>query len=214
MKYKLLVFDFDGTLADSEVSIMESLRLVAEDFGLSGVDKENARRSIGLSLQHTIEVGLGLEPRQVPEAVELYRKHYNEVAFGLTCLFPGVKETLDLLRQDFLLAVASSKSKYGLVAMMRHLGIFERFSFIAGAQDVQQGKPAPDMVLLALEALNVLAGESLVIGDTIYDIEMGQRAGADTCAVTYGNNSTEELRSLNPTFLIDSFESVVSLVQA
>jgi phosphoglycolate phosphatase len=214
MKYKLLVFDFDGTLADSEASLMESLRLVAKDFGLSEVDKENARRSIGLSLQHTIEVGLGLEPWQVPEAVELYRKHYNEVAFESTRLFPGVKETLNLLRRDFLLAVASSKSKHGLVAMLRHLGIFERFSFIAGAQDVKQGKPAPDMVLLALEALDIPAGESLVIGDTVYDIEMGQRAGADTCAVTYGNNSAEELISLNPTFLIDRFESVVALVQA
>ena len=212
MKYKLLVFDFDGTLADSEASIMDALQLVARDFGLSGVDMENARRSIGLPLRHTIEMGLGLEAESVSKAVELYRKHYNEVAFESTHLFPGVKETLDLLRQDFLLAVASSKSRNGLLAMMRHLGIYDRFSFIAGAQDVRQGKPAPDMVLLALEALDVPAEKSLVIGDTVYDIEMGQRALADTCAVTYGNNSADELRRLNPTFLIDSFERVMSLV--
>lgn len=212
MKYKLLVFDFDGTLADSEASIMEALQLVAGDFGLSGVDREKARRSIGLPLHRTIEMGLGLEPRRVSEAVELYRKHYSEVAFESTRLFPGVKETLELLRRDFLLAVASSKSKHGLAAMMRHLGVYDLFSFIAGAQDVRRGKPAPDMVLLALETLGIPAKESLVIGDTVYDIEMGQRASADTCAVTYGNNSTDELRRLDPTFLIDSFELVMSLV--
>ncbi len=212
MRYKLLVFDFDGTLADSEASIMEALQLVASDFGLSGVDREKARRSIGLPLHRTIEMGLGLEPHRVSEAVDLYRKHFNEVAFEATRLFPGVKETLDLLRQDFLLAVASGKSKHGLEAMMKHLDIYDRFSFIAGAQDVRRAKPAPDMLLLALEELGVPAEECLVVGDTVHDIEMGQGALADTCGVTYGNNSIDELRLLNPTFLIDSFERVTSLV--
>lgn len=210
MKYRLIVFDFDGTLADSEASIMEALRLVARDLGLPGVDFSGARRSIGLPLQRTIEMGLALEPGQVFEAVELYRKHYKEVAYDSTALFPGVKETLDRLQQNHLLAVASSKSRQGLLAMMRHLGIIDRFSFIAGAQDVKQGKPAPDMVLLALEVLGISAEQCLVVGDTVYDIEMGHRAGADTCAVTYGNNSPEDLNSFKPTFLIDSFHDVMA----
>lgn len=212
MRYRLLVFDFDGTLADSEASIMESLRLVARDLELSGVDRSSARRGIGLPLQKTIEMGLGLEAGQASEAVELYRKHYNEIAFDRTRLFPGVKETLDLLRRNFLLAVASSKSRHGLTAMMRHLGIIDRFCFIAGAQDVRQGKPAPDMVLRALETMNVSADECLVVGDAVYDIEMGRRAFVDTCAVTYGNGSADELRRLKPTFMIDSFAHIVSLV--
>jgi phosphoglycolate phosphatase len=214
VKYRLIVFDFDGTLADSEASIMEALRLVAQDLELPGVDLPGARRSIGLSLQNTIEMGLGIaKPMQVSEAVELYRKHYKEVAYYSTSLFPGVKETLERLRQDHLLAVASSKSRQGLLSMMRHLGIIDRFSFIAGAQDVQQGKPAPDMVLHALDALGVSAEQCLVVGDTVYDIEMGHRAGADTCAVTYGNNSPEDLIGFNPTFLIDSFPDVLSCLK-
>jgi len=212
MTYTLIVFDFDGTLADSETSIMESLELVARDLGLSGIDRSGARRSIGLPLRRTIETALGLGPGEAPEAVELYRKHYNEVAFCSTCLFPGVRETLDLLRRDFLLAVASGKSTKGLVAMMRHLGIFDRFSFVAGAQDVRRPKPAPDMVLLALERLGVAARQCLVVGDTVHDIEMGRRASADTCAVTYGNNSADELRRLDPTFTVDDFAGVLSCV--
>ncbi|NTU97954.1 MAG: HAD family hydrolase [Chlorobiaceae bacterium] len=210
MKYRLLVFDFDGTLADSEASILETLNLVARDLGLSGVDRSSARRGIGLPLIRTIEMGLGLEPDRAAGAVELYRTHYNEVAFHSTSLFPGVKETLNLLREDYLLAIASNKSRQGLYDMMRHLGIYEWFSFIAGAQDVQQAKPAPDMVLIAMEALDIHAGECLVVGDTVYDIEMGQRASADTCAVTYGINSEDELRILNPTFVIDSFVRLLS----
>lgn len=213
MRYKLIVFDFDGTLADSEASIIEALNLVALDMGLSGVDRSGARQGIGLPLQRTIEMGLGLESEKISEGIELYRKHYNEVAFSSTSLFPGVKETLDLLRQDYLLAIASSKSRHGLIAMMRHLGIFEIFSFIAGSQDVQQAKPAPDMVLLALENLHIPAQECLVVGDTVYDIEMGRRAFADTCAVTYGTNSADELRRLDPTFIIDSFAHVISCLK-
>jgi len=191
---------------------MQALHLVVRDMGLSGLDRSSARRSIGLPLRHTIEMGLGLEAERASLAVELYRKHYNEVAFESTCLFPGVKDTLELLGQDFLLAIASSKSSQGLKTMVQHLEIIDRFAFIAGAQDVQQGKPAPDMVLLALEALDVPAEKCLVVGDTIYDIEMGQKASVDTCGVTYGNNSGDELRSLAPTYLIDSFEHLVSLV--
>jgi phosphoglycolate phosphatase len=214
MTYRLVVFDFDGTLADSEASIMRSLELVAEDLGLSGIDRVNARKSIGLPLQRTIEMGLGLDPGRVSGAVGLYRKHYHEVAYGSTRLFPGVVETLDaLLENNYLLAVASGKSTAGLNAMMGHLGIAERFCFVAGAQDVQRPKPAPDMVLKALARLDVAPEECLVVGDTVHDIEMGQRALTDTCAVTYGNNSAEDLRRLNPTFMIDSFLQVSDVVQ-
>lgn len=213
MKYKLLIFDFDGTLADSEASIMEALQLAARDLGISGIDRAGARRSIGLPLRRTIEMGLGIEADEAPEAVDLYRKHYNEVAFDSTSLFPGVNETLELLREEYLLAVASSKSRQGLEAMMKHLGIYDRFCFVAGAQDVEQGKPAPDMVLLALETLDIPAQECLVVGDTVYDIEMGRRANADTCGVTYGNNSADELRRFEPTFLIDSFPHVMSCLE-
>ena len=213
MKYKLLVFDFDGTLADSEASIMESLQLVAQDLGIPAFDRDGARRSIGLPLRRTIEMGLGLGPEEAPEAVDLYRKHYNEVALDLTHLFPGVDETLDRLRHDYLLAVASSKSTQGLLLMMRHLGIYEIFSLISGAQDVQQPKPAPDMVLLALESMNIPAQECLVVGDTVYDIEMGQRAFTDTCAVTYGNHSADELRGFNPTFIINAFPHLMHCLE-
>ncbi|HHE32899.1 MAG TPA: HAD family hydrolase [Chlorobaculum parvum] len=210
MKYRLIVFDFDGTLADSEQSIMEAMRLVAHDFGLSDVEPAIVRRGIGLPLQRTIEIGLGLEAGDAAAAVELYRKYYKEIAFDSTRLFPGVKQTLELLRREYLLAIASGKSRQGLLSMMQHLGIFEHFSCIAGAQDVPQGKPAPDMVRLSLERLAVPAEQCLVVGDTVFDIEMGQRASADTCAVTYGNHSAAELRGANPTWLIDSFEHLLS----
>ncbi len=213
MKYQLLVFDFDGTLADSEASIMLSLELVARDLGLSGIDRLRARQGIGLPLRRTIEMGLGLGPDDAPAAADLYRKHYNEVAFNATRLFPGVRETLEQLRQDYRLAVASSKSRQGLLAMMRYLEIYECFSFIAGAQDVQRAKPAPDMVQLVLAALDIPARQCLVVGDTVYDIEMGQRASADTCAVTYGNNAPDELLCLGPTFVIDSFPQLESCLE-
>jgi phosphoglycolate phosphatase len=85
-----------------------------------------------------------------------------------------------------------------LIAMMRHPGILGYFSFLAGEQDVAHKKPAP---------------ECMVVGDTVYDIKMGRRASADTCAVTWGNNSADELRLPGPTFLVDSFAEIVSLLK-
>jgi len=213
MKYRLVVFDFDGTLADTEAGILRALELAARDLGLPGIDWPTVKRGIGLPLQKTLETALGLDSDKAAEAVPLYRRYYDEVAYGETRLFPEVKETLEMLQyRGLLLAVASSKGKPALLAMMRHLGIFDCFSFVAGEQDVECKKPAPDMVNLALGALGVEPHHCLVVGDTVYDIEMGQRAAADTCAVTWGNNSGDELRSLNPTFVVDSFTEIVSLL--
>jgi phosphoglycolate phosphatase len=100
-----------------------------------------------------------------------------------------------------------------LIAMMRHPGILGYFSFLAGEQDVAHKKPAPDMVNLALGTLGVTPVECMVVGDTVYDIKMGRRASADTCAVTWGNNSADELRLPGPTFLVDSFAEIVSLLK-
>ncbi|ACF45913.1 HAD-superfamily hydrolase, subfamily IA, variant 1 [Prosthecochloris aestuarii DSM 271] len=212
MKYRLVVFDFDGTLADSEESIMYAMECVARDFVIAGVDRARVKQGIGLPLQQGLEMALGLDPVKVPAAVELYRQYYNDVAFDKTRLFPGVKKSLErLVRNGVLLAVASSKSTHGLEAMMRFLGLFDFFSFVAGAQDVERPKPAPDMVKLALKVLDVRPQDCLVVGDTVFDIEMGQRASADTCAVTYGHHSVDELRSFNPTFMIDSFAHIVSI---
>lgn len=214
MKYRLLVFDFDGTLADSESSILEALRLVAMELALPGVDRENARRGIGLPLHRTIEMGLGLAPQEAADAVERYKFHFKAIACDSARLFPGVRETLDMLRRDYLLAVASSKSTLGLTSMMRHFGIIDWFSCIAGAQDVLHPKPAPDMVQLALDTLGIPADQCLVVGDTVYDIEMGRRASADTCAVTYGTGSVAELRKLEPTWMIDTFSELPACLTA
>jgi phosphoglycolate phosphatase len=214
MTYRLVVFDFDGTLADTEAGIRCALELVARDFGFSGLDWPAVKRGIGLPLQHTLETALGLDAERAAEAVPLYRRYYDEVAFAEVRLFPGVKETLELLQsRDVLLAIASSKGKAALLAMMRHLGILGYFSFVAGEQDVAQKKPAPDMVNLVLDTLGVAPGECMVVGDTVYDIEMGQRAAADTCAVTWGNNTADELCLLGPTFVVDSFAQIVSLLK-
>jgi len=213
MTYRLVVFDFDGTLADTEAGIRCAMDLVARDYGLREVDWPTVKRGIGLPLQLTLEAALGLGTEKAAEAIPLYRRYYDEVSYASTRLFPGVKETLELLQsRDVLLAIASSKGKAALLAMMRHLGILGYFSFVAGEQDVAQKKPAPDMVNLVLGTLGVAPGECVVVGDTVYDIEMGQRAAADTCAVTWGNNSADELRLLGPTFVVDSFAEIVSLL--
>ena len=102
------------------------------------------------------------------------------------------------------MSVATSKSLKGLERMFEVLDLGDTFEFWLTNDRVDNGKPHPEMVERTLEHFDATPGQAIMIGDTTFDIEMGQAAGVDTCAVTYGSHSAEELSALNPTYIVDS----------
>ena len=110
------------------------------------------------------------------------------------------------------MTVASSKGKAAIIKILKKHKIEDIFSFIGGEEDVKNKKPSPDIVNLIINKLNYQPNECLVVGDTIFDIEMGKRANVDTCGVTYGNNTREELIMLNPKYLVDNFKNLQKIV--
>ncbi|GAB5526980.1 MAG: HAD family hydrolase [Roseivirga sp.] len=213
MTYKTLILDFDGTIADTRKSILETIKFVAGSFRIKVIDEALAESLIGLPLKTTFEQVLSLDEKSIEEATLLYRKHYNAIAIDTISLFPDVKDTLsDLHQKGAHLTIASSKGRESLVRILEKHKIRDLFTFVGGEEDAKNKKPAPDIVNLIVERHHYQPNECLVVGDTVFDIEMGQRAGVDTCGVSYGNNSREALTKQNPDYIIDSFGELSEIV--
>ncbi|MGB3144283.1 MAG: HAD-IA family hydrolase [Maribacter sp.] len=99
-----------------------------------------------------------------------------------------------------------------MVKILKNQGVYDIFSFVGGEEDALNKKPSPDIVNLIIDTSKYQPRECLVVGDTIFDIEMGQRAGVDTCGVTYGNNTKEQLVKQGSNYIIDSFKSLSEIV--
>ncbi|MEP0265376.1 HAD family hydrolase [Dokdonia sp.] len=213
MKYKTLILDFDGTLADTKESIIQTMRFVSNTLKTKNFDEGLIKSLIGLPLKTTFEKAFAFDKKLSKEATLIYRKHYNEIAIDTISLFDGVKETLiDFHKKDIHLTVASSKGKEALVKILKKHNIYNIFSFVGGEEDAKNKKPSPDIVNHIINTYTYQPNECLVVGDTIFDIEMGQRAHVDTCGVTYGNNTKDALKQQNPTYIIDSFQELKKIV--
>ncbi|MBI5181934.1 MAG: HAD family hydrolase, partial [Nitrospirae bacterium] len=176
MKHNIttIIFDFDGTIADTKKSILVAIKETLEHFSLPLVEDGQIENLIGLPINATFEKAACLSDEMLNKAVKEYRKRYNEIALKTVKLFPGVADTLETLNQrNVNLAVASNKGKDALKALLSHLGIDKLFSFVAGEQDVINKKPAPDMAELIIKELNISYLNTMIVGDTTFDIEMG-----------------------------------------
>ena len=152
------------------------------------------------------------------ETADLCDKTYRELFMqnnkpGIVKLFPHVRETIaELYAMGIIITVASSRGRDTLVSFLDEMGLMMYISKVVSSQDVEQAKPAPDMVLALLKRMNLKEDEVLVVGDTTFDIDMGNSAGCKTVAVTYGNHSQERLMTSHPTFVIEHFSKLANLL--
>lgn len=197
--YRLLVFDWDGTLIDSIGSIIACMHATVEELGLPEVPDETVRRTIGLGLQETLEILLpGSGPELHARVLECYRRHWMGGFADRHALIRGAEGVLDQLgRAGYWLAVATGKSRRGLERDLTRFGLGERF-LASRTADETAGKPSPEMLFEILDELGVAPAEALVIGDTPHDLRMAANAGVAAVAVASGSALGEELRDLDP----------------
>ncbi len=225
-----LLFDFDGTLADTTRTILKTMSLTIVELGLPLPPETQMKSGIGLPLRACIQKAGNVPEELADRAAELYHYYFFQVAFGTqqidalgegmkektegaAVLYDGVKETLECLHaQGYVLGIATSRRWETLELFLRHFGIFEWFGAIATVEDVAHPKPAPDSVLYDLEKLNRRPEETLVVGDATYDILMGRNAGCRTCAVSYGNQGRDLLQTASPDWIIDSMRELPALL--
>lgn len=210
---KNIVFDFDGTLADSAKGIIVTEWELLKELGLPYRTEEQIMAAIGLPLKEALHIGGNIPLDIIDYASKRYHEMFFDIAPKYITLFPKVKQTLELLSsQGVPMAIATSRSRDSLDLLLKSLEIDGLFTLCITAGDVEHHKPEPEPVIKILEALSWKANETLVVGDTTFDILMGSRAGCYTLGVTYGNHSRGTLLTANPTYLIDSFEAILNLI--
>lgn len=209
---KLIILDFDGTLADTRGLIVKTMQQTLDALGLEPRTDDQCAAMIGLPLKQAFTHLIPMEDEMGDRCVETYRRLFNENNAVYTIpAFPNVIETLHLLKEKgYTLTIASSRSHWSLMEFIEDMHLNEVIPYVLGAEDVVRAKPHPDPVLQTLEVFGCKPEDALVVGDTWYDIEMGRRAGVRTCGVTYGNGSREELINAGADYLIDDFGELVN----
>ena len=214
MKFKCIVFDFDGTLADTHVGIVRTFQETFRQMGLPVLSEEEISATIGLTLKDGFHAAVkNLSEAQADEAAAIYRKIFPGIAIPCITVFPGIIEVLGKLKdRGIRMAVAPSRSHQSLGTIAANIGVDSFFEVMYGAEDVVNHKPAPDMVMLALDFFKLTPDEVLVVGDANYDLLMGQGAGCRVCGVTWGNQSREKLASVNPDYIIDDIHQLLDII--
>lgn len=211
---KNIIFDFDGTLVDTAPLIVKTMQTVIREMDLPDRTVAECRATIGLRLE---EIPAALWPELTDigaEYARTYRRIFDELKspLNVSC-FPGVLETLGVLHPSgYRMAIASSRSSQSLKEYVELFGLGKCFSMLVGGNDVSCGKPDPEPVQTILDAKGWSAGETLVVGDAVVDIQMGKAAGTQTCAVTYGNGTEAELKTSCPDYVISDFHAIYAIV--
>ena len=210
---KLIILDFDGTLADTRGLIVKTMQQTLETLGLEPRTDDQCAAMIGLPLKQAFTDLLPMDDEMGDRCAETYRRLFNENNAVYTVpAFPNVLATLHQLHeQGYTLTIASSRSHRSLMEFVEDMHLDEVIPYVLGADDVTPAKPHPEPVLKTLEAFGCKPENAWVIGDTWYDIEMGRRAGVHTCGVTYGNGSREELIRAGADRLVDDFGELMKL---
>src|SRR5499427_7462639 len=204
MRYELLVFDWDGTLIDSADAIVWCIQSACRDLGLPVPDAARASHVIGLGLQDALAYAVpGLPPADYGKMVERYRKHFLARDAEIP-LFRGAAEMLSsLLDGGHTLAIATGKSRAGLARALDNTGLRPLFASSRCA-DQCAPKPAPDMLLELMDELGTGEANTLMIGDTVHDLQMAAHAGVPAVAVSYGAHDRAELAARSPLACVDS----------
>ena len=201
---RLIIFDFDGTLGDSQKLITDTMLATIERLNLPMRSREECARTIGLPLKECFSSIIPMTDEQAEECAEVYSEIFNvKNVPGAVTVFPGVIETLERLSaQGILMSIASSRSHRTLAKLMDELDLSKYITYLIAADDVVEKKPAAESVLKTLRHFNIEAHETLVVGDTEFDILMGRNAGTHTCGVTYGNGSRESLQAAKAEWIV------------
>lgn len=212
---RLIVFDWDGTLMDSADKIVRSLRAAGMDLGLQALEDHELSNIIGLGMKEAIETLYPDADAETHRAFgERYRTHFLRGGDEESRFFPGALEMVrDLYRQGYLLGVATGKSRRGLERALAEHDCRALFHATRCA-DETFSKPHPQMLLELMEELGVSAAETLMVGDTEYDLLMANSAGVAAVGVEYGVHGRERLLQHRPEACVADIRELAAWIAA
>lgn len=212
--YKLAIFDFDGTLVDSAPGIVDVMAAVVEEYKFPKESFELWRHLIGVPLVRQVEI---LFPDHKPdfheEVADRYRVIYDTRTIEICPPFPGLEEMLkELKKNNVLITIASSKRRPLIDTVLDHHGLSDYFAMVVGATDVTKHKPDPESVHHTISNLGIDVAETVVIGDSTFDLDMARNAGCDAIGVTTGVHTREHLLQSEPKHIVSGLHEVLPLI--
>ena len=211
---KLVIFDCDGTLVDSQHMILSAMGEAYRAHGILPPEREVLLSVVGLSLIEAFKkLGDGVAGFPATGLAEQYRLAFRAIRESgqeIEPLFPGAADAIAELagRDDIVLGVATGKSQRGARLVLGHHGLLDHFITIKTADDAPS-KPDPGMVLAAMREAGAAPENTIVVGDTVYDIAMARAAGAAGVGVTWGYHPAAALAGAGAVAVIDRFANLV-----
>jgi phosphoglycolate phosphatase len=210
--YAGVVFDLDGTLVDSFAAIAASVNHVRANYALPPLTVEEVQQQVGRGAEYLLE-------RTVPKGVLAenlanYRAHHPTVMFELTRFLPGASTLLASLHQrGKKVGLCSNKPRLFSDELLRHFGLAACFDVVLGPEDVPRPKPAPDMLLTAVDRLGLACDHVLYVGDMVVDIQTARAAGVRVWAVASGSEQRQALVEAKPDRLLTDLREMLAEIE-
>lgn len=218
---RAVLFDLDGTLADTAPDLAEAIDRTMQDRGLEACGIERVRGWIGAGIEKLVERALTYRLGRPPEAgeldefIEIFKQHYDETNGQRSRLYPGVAEGLRLLQQaGVALACVTNKASRFTLPLLARLDVHDFFGAITCGDQLPDKKPHPLALQHTVSRLGVTIGEALLVGDSATDVETARNAGMTVICVTYGYSGERDVSTFEADALIDSVADLPRLIQA
>jgi phosphoglycolate phosphatase len=205
---RLFLFDLDGTLVDSREDIVRAVNAAMMKMGLPAISQADVIRFVGDGIEPLIQRVLrtvtGTEPAadRVSAGVNLMLEEYRLHLIDSTCLYPGVRDTLDALQQAKL-GLVSNKQEELCRRILAAFGLSDRFAVVLGGDSLSRRKPDPAPILSAMSFCGISPAETVMVGDSPADILSGKAAGVFTCGISSGFRTREELQAAGSDLIVD-----------
>ena len=215
MNIKLIIFDFDGTIVDTQKTIIVSKQETLRQMGLNVASEQACADTIGMSAKIGFQK---LCPELSDDMIDLCMKKYREIFNEIKkivppVLFPNMIETLNKLKEKKIVCtIATSRGRKSLIEFLESMNIAQYFSYLLAAEDTTQLKPNAEPVKKTLNDLSYNVENTLVVGDMPFDILMGKNAGVYTCGVTYGVSDKKSLLEVGADLVIENIIDLLEIV--
>lgn len=201
-----MLFDLDGTVADSAPGIKDSVEYALKELGLTPPDRDFLSRFVGPPLRYSFTHYIGLSEEDAERALSLYRLHYAEKGIYNTALFPGVAEFLEKAKgKGKVQALATSKPAVFAKQVLDMLGVAEYFDYVSAASFSPDLDSKPKIIGRALAATGADRADCVMIGDRVYDIEGARENGLECIGIVNGSPFRDELVQNGALAVFDDF---------
>lgn len=214
MKYKLCLFDFDYTLADTTKPIVECFRHTFNTMNLDCFDRDKVIKTIGMTLDNSFVLLTGIKDEgKIKELVDIYRVKSDEITIQNTVLFEDTIETLKGLKERRIkVGIVSSRMGSRIDKILTHLNCREYIDNIIGYENVSSHKPDPEGLIKSLDYFKCNKDEVLYIGDSYIDAKAAENGEIDFVGVTTGTTSQKDFKEYNNIKIVNNLSTVLELV--